>query len=204
MEFLKNLRRVCLLKCSISFVFVVVSVSCLLVVAVSVLRLPEVSWGSNALVSYGALRLRKVSEENSLGELGKMMVKMLPDDLAFTIFLPSEKAFERCVNLSAYYSLGEQSVNDTYATLTRILGFSTVSRGLPSVAMPLGKEVSLESIAGFKLYISRDSKGKLVVNRVSSYRVDLRKGEIIIHIMNGVIMDAEFEQSVQPDYGGEN
>ncbi|XP_043719057.1 uncharacterized protein LOC122666978 [Telopea speciosissima] len=204
MEFLKYLRRVSFLKSSIAFVFVVVSVSCLLVVAVSVLRLPEVSLGSNALGSHRTLRLRKVSGVRSLGELGEMMVKMLPDDLAFTIFLPSEKAFERDVKLSSFNSLREQNVNDTYATLSRILGFSTVPRSLPSVAIPMGKEISLESIAGFGLYISRDSKGKLVVNRVSSEQVDLRKGEIVVHIMNGVIMDAEFEQSVQPDYGGED
>ncbi|XP_042510168.1 uncharacterized protein LOC122085716 [Macadamia integrifolia] len=204
MELLKNLRRVSFLKSSIAFIFVVVSVSCLLVVAVSVLRLPEVSLGSNALGTYRALRLKEVSEEKTLGELGKMMVEMLPDDLAFTIFLPSEKAFERDVKLSAYSSLGEQNVNDTYAVLTRILGFSTVPRSLPLVAIPLGKEISLESIAGFGLYASRDSKGKLLVNRVSSERVDLRKGEIVVHIMHGVIMDAEFEQAFQPDYGGED
>jgi hypothetical protein len=54
------------------------------------------------------------------------------------------------------------------------------------------------------LYISKDLDGMLVVNRIRSEKVDLRRGQIVVHIMDGVIMDAEFEQAVQPDYTEED
>ncbi|GFY82131.1 hypothetical protein Acr_02g0003710 [Actinidia rufa] len=66
--------------------------------------------------------------------------------------------------------------------------------------VPSGEEICYDSLSGFSLYISKDSDGMLIVNRVRSERVDLRKGKIVVHVMDGVIMDAEFEQSVQPDY----
>ncbi|OVA17654.1 FAS1 domain [Macleaya cordata] len=201
MEFSKKLRKNCSFNNSIAFVCLVVSVSCFVVVFISLLRLPEVANQRGTFGSYGTLRIRKViKEEEKLGELGEMMVGMLPDDLAFTVFVPSVKAFEHDLKLWANDSLDQQKENDnTYATLSRILGFSAVPRSLLSVNVPLGKEVTFDSISGFKLYIWRDTDGTLVVNRIRSKQLDLRKREIVVHIMNGVIMDAEFEQSVRPD-----
>ncbi|KAL6328394.1 hypothetical protein AAG906_034538 [Vitis piasezkii] len=40
-------------------------------------------------------------------------------------------------------------------------------------------------------------------NVVRSARMDMRKGEIVVHIMDGVIMDFEFGQSFQLDYSEE-
>ncbi|XP_029116670.2 uncharacterized protein [Elaeis guineensis] len=142
----------------------------------------------------------KSSEEVILGELGEMMVAMLPNDLPFTIFVPSEEAFERVLKLRASDSLTEQKINDTYATISRIMGFSAVPQHLPSGAVPLHKEKSFDSISGFRLYAWKDVKGNLVVNGVRSVCVDVRKAEIVAHIMSGVIMDAEFEQSFSSDY----
>ncbi|CAK9173584.1 unnamed protein product [Ilex paraguariensis] len=131
------------------------------------LRLPDINVsmrkGGGAIVS---LRPR-------IGKLGEMILEMLPKDLVFTVFFPSEKAFERDLRLIVNVSLVAEKVNDTYEILTRILGCS--------------------------LYIWKELDGMLVVNRVRSERVDLKKGQIILHIMNGVTMDKEFEQSVQPD-----
>jgi hypothetical protein len=50
------------------------------------------------------------------------------------------------------------------------------------------------------LYISKDGDGMLVVNRIRSEKVDLRRREIVVHVMDEVLMDGEFEQAVQPDY----
>ena len=59
--------------------------------------------------------------------------------------------------------------------------------------------MTCDSFSGFKLFVSKDVDGMLVVNRVRSKRMDLRKGEMVVHVMDGVIMEAEFEQSVRPD-----
>ena len=131
---------------------------------------------------------------------GEMMIEMLPEDLAFTVFVPSERAFERDLRIRANDSFLAEKRNDTYAVVSRILGFSAIPRALFSMMIYSNKEVSYDSLSGFPLYISKDAKGMLVVNRIRSERVDVRRRELIVHIMDGVIMDAEFELSVQPDY----
>ncbi|CAK9148963.1 unnamed protein product [Ilex paraguariensis] len=193
----KKMRRGPFLKNSVAFVCVVISISCLLVIFISVLRLPEV--GVSMRKGGGAIG----SFRPRIGKFGEMIIEMLPEDLAFTIFLPSEKAFERDLSLRVNGSFTAEKVNDTYAILTRILGFSTVPRAITSVTVPFGKELSYDSLSGFNLYIHKDLDGMLVVNRVRSEGVDLKRRKIVVHIMNGVIMDKEFEQSVQPDNNNE-
>lgn len=199
------MSRVRFLKNSIPFVWVVLLVCCLLVVAFSVLRLPELPLEKNSVRLYPTSKyIQKIVENDKLiGELGEMMIDMLPQDLAFTVFLPSEKALERDLGLLANGSLTAEKMNDTYAIVTRILGFSAIPRKLASVSLPLGKENLYESISGFMLYVLKDVDGMLVVNRVRSKRVDIRMKESIVHIMDGVVMDAEFEKSVQPDNQGD-
>ncbi|XP_059628028.1 uncharacterized protein LOC132270834 [Cornus florida] len=196
---MKTLRS--FLKNSVGFVCIVISVSCLSVTIVSMLRLPDVSVGNSAIRAlrpHRSNRFEKVYAD-SIGKFGEMMVDMLPKDLKFTIFVPSEKAFERDLRLRVNESLSAEKVNDTYAILTRVLGFSAVPRMISSVMLPFDKEINYDSLSGFRLYISKGLDGMLVVNRVRSVRVGLMKGEIVVHIMNGVIMDAELEQSFQPD-----
>lgn len=206
MELSKKMRRAHFLKNSIAFVCVFVSVCFLFVVTISILRLPEVPVGSRAVGLYRTAKTGSVSVneyEKVVGKFGEMMIEMLPEDLAFTVFVPSHKAFERDLRLRVNDSLVGEKMNDTYAVVSRVMGFSAVPRTLSSVMVPVGGEVSYDSISGFPLYITKDIDGMLVVNRIRSERVDLRKREIVVHIMDGVIMDAEFEQSVQPDYGEE-
>lgn len=59
---------------------------------------------------------------------------------------------------------------------------------------------------GFNLYMLDDLDGMLVVNRVISELTDLKFGNVLVQVMNRVIMDPEFEESVQPndDEGDEN
>ncbi|KAI3921210.1 hypothetical protein MKW92_052821 [Papaver armeniacum] len=185
----------------IVFVWVVVLVSCFLVIFVSLLKLPDVAQRKGTFGSHRGLRNRKVvNEEENLSELGEIMIGMLPADLAFTVFVPSVKAFTNELKLQVNDSVVGLKENDnTFAILSRVLAFSAVPRSLLSVNVPVGKEVTFDSISGFTLYISRDPDGSLVVNRVRSKRLDLRKRDMVLHIMDGVIMDAEFEQSVQPE-----
>lgn len=199
------MRRGYILKNSIAFVGVVISICCLMVIMVSVLRLPEASsLGNKVKGPYRTIRNRKVSKDEAIGKFGEMMIEMLPEDLAFTVFVPSEKAFERDLRLRVSDSLIAEKRNDTYAVISRILGFSAVPRTLSSTMVTSGKDISFDSLSGFTLYISKDVDGMLVVNRIRSERVDIRRREIVVHIMDGVIMDAEFEQAVQPDYDAED
>lgn len=192
------------MKNLIAFVGVVISICCLLVIMVSVLQLPEVTLRNKSTGPNRIIRTRKVSKDEAIGRFGEMMIEMLPEDLAFTVFVPSEKAFQRDLKLQLNDSLVAEKRNDTYAVVSRILGFSAVPQTLSSTTVSSSKEVFYDSLSGFTLYISKDLDGMLVVNRIRSEMVDLKRGEIIVHIMDGVIMDAEFEQAVQPDYTEED
>lgn len=185
---------------SIGYVSVVVLVCCLFVILISTLRLPQEQLERRPIGLYRTTEIRKGSEsENPIGKFGLMMIEMLPEDLAFTVFVPSERAFERDLRLRANESLVGEKMNDSYAVVSRVLGFSAVPRTLVSGDVPFGKAVLYDSISGFVLYISKDVDGMLVVNRVRSQRVDIRRKEIVVHVMDGVVMDAEFEESVRPD-----
>ncbi|KAF5738468.1 hypothetical protein HS088_TW13G01367 [Tripterygium wilfordii] len=195
------MRRGRFLNNSIAFVCILVSVCCLLVLMISVLKLPEASLGSKADRLYQTRKTRTLSKDENLSKFGEIMIQMLPEDLPFTVFVPSEKAFERDLKLQGNDSLVSEKREDTVAILSRILGFSAVPRILSSATLASDKEVSYDSLSGFILYISKDVDGMLVVNGVRSERVDLQKGVFVVHVMDGVIMDAEFQQSVKPDYG---
>ncbi|KAK9165799.1 hypothetical protein Scep_000990 [Stephania cephalantha] len=158
-------------------------------------RLPEISWEQTAS-SYKSLR-----KEESLGELGETMVGILPNDLPFTVFVPSEKAFKRDLRLLANGSslVGQSENANTFAILSRLMGFAAVPRSVFSNNIPIGKELTLYSISGFKLHVSRESNGMVVTNGIRSEQVDLKRMEIVVHVMDGAIMDADMEQSVQID-----
>ncbi|XP_060175135.1 uncharacterized protein LOC132605886 [Lycium barbarum] len=172
----------------IKFLCVVVSVACTLVLCLSVLKLNEIAVGSSdsSLTAGGG----------GIGKLGQTVIGMLPQDLGFTLFLPSEKALERDLGLGPS-DLG----NDTYAILTRVLGFSAVPRRIYIDDVQPGKEIDYDSISGYTLYISKDSEGSLIVNSriFATEMVDLPRGNIVVHVMDGVIMDSEFQLSAQDD-----
>lgn len=149
------------------------------------------------------------------GESGEFMVGMLPFDLPFTVFVPSEQYFRRILerkvvtgvkatdgNFTEEVSVNSTSDN-TIAIVSRILGFSAVPLHLPSKSVPLNGELVVESLSGFRLQLGRDSTGVIFVNNISCEATDARRGQIIVHVMRGVIMDAAFEQSVRPDEEGD-
>ncbi|WVY91459.1 hypothetical protein V8G54_036973 [Vigna mungo] len=194
------MKRRQVLKHSIALVSMLVCVCCFLIMIMTVLKLPDAPTKESAMGFYPITRSRKFSlQDGNLGKFGEMMIDMLPQDLAFTVFVPSEEAFKRDLRLSVNDSLKSDRFHDTYAILTRILGFSTVPRALLSSNVKLGELVNYDSLSGFSLYISKDIDEMLVVNRIRSEIVDVRKKEIVVHLMDGIIMDAEFEQSVLSD-----
>ncbi|XP_057523150.1 uncharacterized protein LOC130803021 [Amaranthus tricolor] len=180
---------------SIFTILMLVSVCCMLVVIISLFKLPDIPAGetyesSNNVGIY--------SKDEKLGKFGELMIDMLPNDLAFTVFLPSEEAFEHDLRLRANLSFSQEEWDNAYATASLVLGFSAVPRKIYSGLISDGEVLSFDSISGFTLYISKDVDGVLVVNRIRAKEVDINKGEVVLHIMDGVIMDAEFEHSVLP------
>ncbi|XVE98808.1 hypothetical protein REPUB_Repub03eG0140500 [Reevesia pubescens] len=171
-----------------------------MVVMISMLKVPD------ATVPFYKNNVAKVSDNgsNSLGTFGNMMIQMLPQDLPFTVFIPSKTAFERDLRLNKNDSLVGEKMNDTYAIISRVLGFSAVPRRLDSAMVPAGEELAYDSLSGFTLFITKDVGGVLVVNGVKSEKVAIKRGKLVVHVMDGVIMDAEFEQSIQPDFDGDD
>ncbi|TYI67565.1 hypothetical protein E1A91_D08G026600v1 [Gossypium mustelinum] len=195
------MRRKFYCKNSVAFVFLVVFFCCMSVLIISMLKVPDVDTGNGAMSIYDDTPLKSSGNDKSVGTFGSMMIDMLPEDLAFTVFVPSETAFERDLRLSANDSLVEEKINDTYVVISRVLGFSAIPRGLGTATVPIsGEEVSYDSLSGFELFVSKYAGGVLVVNRVKSESVDIKRGKLVVHVMDGVIMDAEFEQSIQPDF----
>ncbi|TMW92457.1 hypothetical protein EJD97_013008 [Solanum chilense] len=179
----------------IKFLCIVVSIACTFVLCFSVLKLNEITQGNENVIGL-KLKKNRLDGGRGIGKFGEIVIGMLPQDLGFTLFLPSEEAFERDLGLR----LGEnENENDTYAILTRVLGFSAVPRRIYADDVQVGKEINYDSISGYTVYISKESDGVLIVNRIASEMVDLRRGKIVVHVMDGVIMDPEFEQSVRPD-----
>ncbi|KAK9077926.1 hypothetical protein SSX86_001983 [Deinandra increscens subsp. villosa] len=192
-------------KNPIAFVVVIVSVSCFFVLILSIFRLPDVSFSNGSMTSFNPKKITKIPENDArIGKFGEIMIEMLPQDLPFTIFVPSEIAFERDLKLRVNNSLAGEKADDTYATLTRILSFTVVPWKILSESLSYSEEITCDSLSGFKLHISKDADKRVVVNSVGSSRVDLRIGEMVIHVMDGVLMEAEFEQSVRSDDGDED
>ncbi|KAK6145466.1 hypothetical protein DH2020_022286 [Rehmannia glutinosa] len=175
----------------IKFVCIIVSVAFIVIQIISALQLRNIS-PSTISSPNRKLSTTNLSRSSKIGEFGVMVIRMLPEDLAFTLFLPSEEAFRRDLRLN-------RNDSNAYAILTRVLGFSAVPRWISSADLEHGKQIIYDSISGFNLYISKDLNGMVVVNGVVSEQVDLKMGKVLVHMMDGVVMDAEFEQSVKPE-----
>ncbi|KAH6757244.1 hypothetical protein C2S53_010301 [Perilla frutescens var. hirtella] len=180
------------LKNPVKLVCTIVTVLFIITQIISTIQLRHVSDSSKRK----SPTTNHLSERAKIGEFGETVIEMLPGDLAFTLFLPSEEAIRRDLRLS-------RNDSDSYAVLTRVLGFSSVPRWILSADLERGKQEAYDSISGLNLFVGKDLNGNVVVNGVVSEEVDLRIGEIIVHVMDGVIMDAEFEQSVRVDDEGD-
>jgi hypothetical protein len=154
-----------------------------------------------------------------LGPFGDLMLSFLPPDLAFTIFIPTPAAFgslmeaiggdEPSGNASdrdpggglrsnASYSLQEGKRD--HALISRIFGFSAAPIRMVSSMIPsAGTMVEIESLSGFRLNLVRAlPEGTLLVNNLVCSTVDISRGPTVIHLVEGVLMESEFERSVMP------
>lgn len=186
------MRRLLIKKNPVFFLFLLITTSSLTILIFSLLRLPE----SPPIIFTGKLRA-DLSDE--LGFFGNMMVKMLPEDLVFTAFVPSENAFNRDLGMTKPNNTSKskplEEEENTYAVVSRILGFSVVPYKVEEGDIGKDETAPYESLSGFTLKIWRKSGG-LVVNGVETEKMGLKRGKIIVHIMDGVIMDSDFAQSV--------
>ncbi|KAI3677447.1 hypothetical protein L2E82_51660 [Cichorium intybus] len=98
-------------KSQITFVVVIVSIPCFLVLILSVFTLPDISFSNGSRTSIKLKKLSKISENGErIRTFATMMIQMLPQDLPFTIFVPSKLAFERDLRLRVNDSLvGEKA-----------------------------------------------------------------------------------------------
>ncbi|CAN6898197.1 unnamed protein product [Brassica oleracea] len=191
------MRRLPTKKNPVFFLFLLITTSSLTILIFSLLRLPE----SPPIIFTGKLRA-DLSDE--LGFFGNMMIEMLPEDLVFTAFVPSENAFNRDLGMTKPNNTRESKPvedddgDNTYAVVSRILGFAVVPYGVETGDVGKDETASYESLSGFTLKIWRKSRngGGLVVNGVETEKMGLKRGKIMVHIMDGVIMDSDFAQSV--------
>lgn len=143
---------------------------------------------------------------SNLGPFGELMLTMLgPTDVApFTVFVPSKAAFLKLSssfgNISEHGEVDPHSLNEnTYAVLSHLLSFSAVPKPIFSKHVPFCQEAVHESLSGFLLSLSRVPGRGLLVNNLTCEATDLRRGSFVIHIVDGVLMDFEFEQSMSQE-----
>ncbi|KAG7561019.1 FAS1 domain [Arabidopsis thaliana x Arabidopsis arenosa] len=185
------------LKNPVFFLFLLITASSLTILIFSFLKLPETTPATGN-------HLRKLGDDLSdeLGFFGKMMIEMLPEDLVFTAFVPSEKSFSRDLGLKSNNSRPIKSQEDddgdnTYAVVSRIMSFAVVPNKVEEVDLGKDETASYESLSGFTLKIwKKRNGGGLVVNGIVTEKMGLKRGKIIAHIMNGVVMDSDFAQSL--------
>ncbi|CAL9246225.1 unnamed protein product [Arabidopsis halleri] len=185
------------LKNPVFFLFLLITASSLTILIFSFLKLPETTPAAG-----NHLRKLRNNLTEELGYFGKMMIEMLPEDLVFTAFVPSEKSFSRDLGLKSNNSRPNKSQEDddgdnTYAVVSRIMSFAVVPYKVEEVDIGKEETASYESLSGFTLKIWRKRNGSgLVVNGVETEKMGLKRGKIIAHIMNGVVMDSDFAQSL--------
>ncbi|XP_010534568.1 PREDICTED: uncharacterized protein LOC104810077 [Tarenaya hassleriana] len=189
------MRKTHLLKNPVAFLCLIITACSLAVLIMSLTRLPE-----TPPVTGGEVVLRRtqadISESYELGVFGRMMIEMLPEDLVFTAFVPSDRAFATKLGLEPNKSRRAENEDNQYAVVSRVLGFSVVPYKVEEGDVGEGETVSYESLCGYTLNVWRKKdEGGLVVNGVETKKIGIRKGKILVHLMNGVIMDAEFAQS---------
>uniref|UniRef100_A0A1J3I8R3 FAS1 domain-containing protein n=1 Tax=Noccaea caerulescens TaxID=107243 RepID=A0A1J3I8R3_NOCCA len=182
------------LKNPVFFLFLLITASSLIILIFSFLRLPETPQNAG-----DHLFLRDISDE--IGFFGKMMIEMLPEDLVFTAFVPSDKAFSRDLRLKLNSTHPKNPHGDdgdnTYAVVSRIMSFSVVPYKVEERDIGNDETASYESLSGFTVKIwKKRNGGGLVVNGVETEKIGLKRGKIIVHTIDGVLMDSDFAQSV--------
>ncbi|MCO5572946.1 hypothetical protein L7F22_026708 [Adiantum nelumboides] len=149
-----------------------------------------------------------VTDKPQLGRYGELMLSFLRPDLPFTLFIPRPSLFESMLlsmnhksNTSGTLFVNSSVVDEenSYAVVSRIFGFSAIPRYILSSMMALNCEREFDSVAGFRLNLVRvPPRGTFMVNNLACSAVDIIKGHVVVHLVDGILMDADFEQSFMP------
>ena len=110
---------------------------------------------------------------------------------------------QSCFFVFDFRAIGEvdpHGLNEnTYVVLSHLLSFSPVPKPIFSKHVPFCEEAVHGSLSGFLLSLSRVPGRGLLVNNLTCKATDLRRGSFVIHIVDGVLMDFEFEQSMSQE-----
>lgn len=172
--------------------------------------LPSGFSSNSALHQEASSRLSKETAPDGslhLGLFGETMVAMLGStDLPFTIFVPSKATFQKFFRIFPELSdeqaeksslvISADNNSDVYAALSRVFSFSAIPKPIFSHDLSEEQEIEAEALSGYKLYLSRvPGKGVLVNNLVCEF-TDLRRGRVVMHVVNGVLLDPAFRRSM--------
>ncbi len=172
--------------------------------------LPSDFSSNSALHQEASSRLSKETAPDGrlhLGLFGEAMVAMLGStDLPFTIFVPSKATFQKFFKIFPELSdeqaekssllISADNNSDVYAALSRVFSFSAIPKPIFSHDLSEEQEIEAEALSGYKLYLSRvPGKGFLVNNLVCEF-TDLRRGRVVMHVVNGVLLDPAFRRSM--------
>lgn len=146
--------------------------------------------------------MESATNYRSVGVFGDAMIEMLgPTDVPFTIFVPSHATF---LDVPIFRNLEEKGKqadvlktdSDSYIIMSHLLSFGTVPKSILSKLIPVGQEVVYESLSGSLVSVTRVPGRGFLVNNLTCMVTDLHIGQFVIHVLNGFVMDSEFQQSL--------
>ena len=171
--------------------------------------------GIHIVQDMAEMKKKKKTDQENLGLFGEHMLSFLPLDLPFTVFIPTPSSFQSLMDAigdskpldktSQSTVLGNKSYslqdgNRNHALISRIFGFSSSPVRIESSMIPPdGIILEIETLSGFRLNLVRiPPEGTILVNNLVCTTMDISRGSIVIHLVEGVLMESEFERSVMP------
>ncbi|CAI5975757.1 unnamed protein product, partial [Closterium sp. NIES-64] len=140
-------------------------------------------------------------KEDSTDSGGKLqifsgaMAGMLSSDEPFTLFAPSD---DFLLDISSVFHKYPRTKEMIDPMLSRLVGYSAVPRRIPAADIPLGAFERLESITGFIINVGRDPRtGRIFANGVPSKQVDILEGQLVVHLIDGMLGPLDFVESVR-------
>ncbi|CAI5526056.1 unnamed protein product [Closterium sp. Naga37s-1] len=123
------------------------------------------------------------------------MAGMLSTDEPFTLFAPSD---DFLLDISSVFHKYPRTKELIDPMLSRLVGYSAVPRRIPAADIPLGAFERLESITGFIINVGRDPRtGRIFANGVPSKQVDILEGQLVVHLIDGMLGPLDFVESVR-------
>lgn len=82
------------------------------------------------------------------------------------------------------------------AVISRLLAFGAIPSRILAEGVLSGSQTRWESISGYSVYVAKDPMRGLLANNISCQTTDIFRGSTVVHILEGALMDPEFEQAV--------